>query len=354
MKTIQRSILRELLLAFLLGVLALNFVLMTEKVLRLTRLLSTVGASLEDMTRIILYLQPQITVLTIPMSLLMAVLLVYGRMNADNEITVMRASGMSFRAISMPVFLFGAGCFLAGVATSFYVFPASAERLRAVVSRVIAERAPYAIEEGIFNTSFRDIVVFVKEKPSVGRMNGIFIYDERKKEQPTVVYAREGVISGSDGYSISFELRDGHVHMVRDGASTELSFRRYVLSLPTALETPPRKYHELTPIELLREAGTGGANRTKILLEFHRRLSLPAVCLLLVFFGPPLALKAGKAGRLGGLTIGLSVFALYHGALVYSENLVRSGKLPHYVGAWAPAVVLGAVALWMFRKADSR
>lgn len=354
MNTIQRSILRELLLTFLLGVLTFNFVLMTEKVLRLTSLLSSVGASLLDMIRIILYLQPQVTVLTIPMSMLMAVLLVYGRMNADNEITVLRASGMSFRAISRPVLVLGAGCFALGIAMSFYIFPASAQRLRAEVSRVMAERAPYAIEEGIFNTSLKDIVVFVKEKPSVDRMNGIFIYDERKKGQPTVVYAREGAISGSDGYGISFELRDGQVHMVRDGGSTELSFTRYVLSLPTALEKPARKYHELTPFELLREAGSDRDQRTRILLEFHRRLSLPALCLLLVFLGPPLALKAGKTGRLGGLTIGLSVFALYHGALVYSENLVRSGNLPHYVGAWAPALVLGALAVWMFRKAAAR
>jgi lipopolysaccharide export system permease protein len=354
MKTIHRSILQELLLTFLLGVLTLNFILMTEKVLRLTRLLSSVGASLQDMMKIVLYLQPQIMVLTIPMSLLMAVLLVYGRLNADNEITVLKTSGMSFRAISTPVFLFGAGCFIAGIAMSFYIFPASAVRLRAVVTRVITERAPYAIEEGIFNTSFKDIVVFVKGKPSRERMNGIFIYDERRKDQPTVVYAREGVISGSDGYSISFQLMDGHVHIVRGETSTDLSFGRYVLALPTALEKPPRKYHELTPFELLREAETDRQQRTRILLEFHRRLSLPAVCLLLVFFGPPLALKAGKTGRLGGLTIGLSVFAVYHGALVYSENLVRSGRLPHYLGAWAPAVVLGAVAIWMFRKADSR
>jgi lipopolysaccharide export system permease protein len=261
---------------------------------------------------------------------------------------------MSFRAISRPVLVLGAGCFALGIAMSFYIFPASAQRLRAEVSRVMAERAPYAIEEGIFNTSLKDIVVFVKDKPSVDRMNGIFIYDERKKGQPTVVYAREGAISGSDGYGISFELRDGQIHMVRDGGSTELSFTRYVLSLPTALEKPARKYHELTPFELLREAGSDRDQRTRILLEFHRRLSLPALCLLLVFLGPPLALKAGKTGRLGGLTIGLSVFALYHGALVYSENLVRSGNLPHYVGAWAPALVLGALAVWMFRKAAAR
>ncbi len=47
-------------------------------------------------------------------------------------------------------------------------------------------------------------------------------------------------------------------------------------------------------------------------------------------------MMAGKTGRLGGLTIGLSVFTVYYMLLVYGENLVRAGKVSHYIGAWSP------------------
>ncbi|GAB4389222.1 MAG: LptF/LptG family permease [Thermodesulfovibrionales bacterium] len=355
MKTIHRAILKELLASFLVGLVALNFVLMTEQILRLTKLLSSVGASFRDMLAIILYLQPQLSMLTVPMAFLIATLLTYGRLNADSEITVLRASGMSFSSISAPALAFGAACFAAALVASFYAAPLGARNLRQSVSAVISERAPYAVEEGIFNTSFRDIVLYVREKPSRDSFSGVFIYDERRPGQPTVIYARSASVSSSNGAGIFFTLRDGHVHIVRGETATDLSFGSYRLALPSALEKPSQKLGELTPAALLREAGRlSGAERARALLEFQRRLTLPALCLLLAFFGPPLAMKAGKTGRLGGLALGLSVFAAYYIAMVYSEGLALSGRLPLLAGAWAPAAVLGALALWMRRKENAR
>ena len=74
MYILHRSILRELLISFLLSVVFLNFTLMMEKLLRLSRLLSSVGASPLDIAQIIFYLQPQLFILTIPMAMLLSVL----------------------------------------------------------------------------------------------------------------------------------------------------------------------------------------------------------------------------------------------------------------------------------------
>jgi lipopolysaccharide export system permease protein len=356
-KTISRSILGELLATFFLGLLALNSVIVMEKVMGFKKVLYSVGASLADIGGIVFLLQPQITVLTTPLAFLISVLLTYGRLNADSEVVVLKASGMPFRAISRPVMAMGIGCFAACALLSFYVAPAGAGKLRVMVSEVITRRVPHAIEEGIFNTAFRDVVIYVKEKPAEDMLGGIFIYDGRTPERPTFMYAGEGSVSTSStgGYDISFTLRDGHIHLVRGHASTDISFGKYVFSFPLGLSTPARRHNELTPAELLRGSKRlRGGERTKMLLEFHRRLSLPAICLVLIFLAPPLALKAGKTGRLGGLTIGLAFFALYYAALISSENIAMTGEIPHYAGAWLPALALGAFAVRMFLKEDSR
>ncbi len=70
--------------------------------------------------------------------------------------------------------------------------------------------------------------------------------------------------------------------------------------------------------------------------------------------GTPLSLKAGKSGKLGGLALGMLVFALYYAAIVYTEGLAEAGTLPHWLGAWLPALVFGALAVRMFRRASSR
>jgi lipopolysaccharide export LptBFGC system permease protein LptF len=74
MKIIHRSILRELILTFILSLASLNFILMMEKLLRLSRFLSGVGTSILDMAKIILFLQPQLFILTIPMAFLLSTL----------------------------------------------------------------------------------------------------------------------------------------------------------------------------------------------------------------------------------------------------------------------------------------
>ena len=73
----------------------------------------------------------------------------------------------------------------------------------------------------------------------------------------------------------------------------------------------------MSPLELIKAANEMPDKKTQFLLEFHRRLSMPAICLIIIILGPSLSLMAGKSGRLGGLTVGLSVFAVYYTLLLY-------------------------------------
>ena len=354
-KIVYRAILKELLLTFSLSLVSLNFILMMEKVLRLSRVLSGVGASLSDMTKIILYLQPQIMILTIPMSLLLATLLTYGRLNADNELTILKTAGMSFGRISLPVLLFGSLCFVMGLLVSFTLGPLGANKVRDTITRIVTQKAPMAIEAGIFNTSFRDIVILVREKPASDEMRGIFIYDNRNRKEPKVLTAKEGRVYADREFNLSLYMKDGFIHIVRPGGSTEIFFTGYNLSLNLSVEGPTRKNSEMTPGELLGEAeGKEPKEKIPFFLELHRRLSLPSLCLLLMFLGPPLSLVSGKSGRLGGLTIGIAVFTIFYVMLVYGENMARTGRIPHYAGAWLPTVIIGACSLAAFRKAGSR
>ncbi len=355
LKTIHKTVLAELVQTFLLSLVSLNFILMMEKVLRFSRLLSGVGASVSDMTKIVLYLQPQLMILTIPMSLLLATLLTYGRLNADNELIILKTAGMSFRGISLPVFIFGSFCFLAGLLVSFFLGPFGAIKVRETISTIVMQKAPLAIEAGIFNTSFKNIVILVRDKPAPGAMKGIFVYDNRDAKEPKVLVAKEGVISSGKEFNLSMYMKDGYMHIPRSEGSTEIFFDGYNLTLNLAVEGQSRKNSEMTPLELL---GTAKESEPKeaisYLLEFHRRLSLPSLCLVLLFLGPPLSLLSGKAGRLGGLTLGIGVFTLFYVMLVYGENMARTGTVPHYIGAWAPVAIIGTFALIAFRKAGSQ
>jgi lipopolysaccharide export system permease protein len=293
--------------------------------------------------------------LTIPMSLLLSTLLVYGRMNMDNEIIVMKASGMNFREISLPVMILGIICFLASISVSFYIGPNSSVKLREAIAQIITLRSTVSVEEGTFNTSFKDIVIMVKEKKSNDTLGDIFIYDSRKKNEPKILMAKEGKFYIQDGINIGLHLQNGYINITRPATTTEMFFDRYNMTLSIEAESPTPRKTESTPMQLLQEARQADRHIRKAshYLEFHRRLSLPAVCLILIFIGTPLALMAGKSGRLGGLAIGLLVFTVYYMLLIYGENLVMAGKIPHFIGAWSPGLLLGITSFALFKRAGS-
>ncbi|HEB01729.1 MAG TPA: YjgP/YjgQ family permease [Nitrospirae bacterium] len=355
MNVLSRSIFKELFLTFLLGVFALNFLLVTEKMIRLTKRLANVGLSPGDMLSVLVYLQPLFTVLTVPMALFFAILLVYGRMNADNEIVIMRTNGMSFTRIAAPAFVLGIFCLLVSLGASFWVAPAGARKLRQKVADIISVRAGGAIQEGIFNTFFDDIVIFVKKKTDSGVLQGMFMYDSRNRDRPTVVYAREGRVSTEGRRSIVMELKDGHISFVGKESATDLTFTSYKLRVPIQIFEAIRGQTEMTPFGILEAAALlPPKKRTNLMMEFHRRFTFPFLSVVLMVLAPPLSFMAGKTGRFSGLALGFLVIASYNILLLYTEEMVRVGRLSHFAGSWLPAVLFLGVSIYVFMREARR
>ncbi len=353
MLLIHRTILKELLIFFIFSILFLNFALMMEKLIRIARMLAGVGSSFFDIAKIILYLQPEMFILTIPMALLLSVLLTYGRMSADNELTILQNAGMPFIKISKPVMYLGITCFLLSISMSFYLGPKGSTLLREKVSEIFTKRAALTIEEGIFNTAFKDIVILIKEKPSENTLRGLLIFDERKKDEQRIILAKDGEMA-MHGEGIIFALLKGQIYISKKNSITEISFEKYqFILIPTATGFG-RKKSEMTPLELFDASKTEPDQKVKYVTEFYRRFSLPALCLIIIFLAPPLSLLSGKSGKLGGLTIGLSVFAAYYTILLYGENLAKTEKVHHFIGAWMSFLILAIFSIILFYKVNKK
>ncbi len=355
MKIIHRTILKELVLALLVSLPVLNFILMMEKILKLSRFLSSVGAGPKEFFLIILYTQPELLLVTIPLGFLFSVLYTYGRMSADNELLVLRGSGMSFRQIIAPVALLGAACIILGFFVSFRLGPDGKRVLRTEVSRIIRERAAYAIEPGVFNSFISGTVIYA-EGGSGRALKGIFIYDHRKKNQPVVIYASQGRIAPSgEEDAVSFDLKNGLIHMISDDRLTEIFFGNYHLVLPILGGEQTRQLAELTPCELMREArAMQGSDRVSRYIEFYKRFTYPLFTFAMIFFAPVLSLYSGKRARLGGLAIGTVVFTVYYMMLTYAEKLTAAGELDPVIGGWLPFVIITAASLYAFRVAEKK
>ncbi|MBF0472158.1 MAG: LPS export ABC transporter permease LptF [Nitrospirae bacterium] len=349
-KLIDRYIYKDLFISFMLILAALNMVVMMERVLKLSRLLANMGATLSDFLKLIVYIQPQLLLLTLPLSCMIAIIITYSRLSTDNEIIIFRVTGMSLLQIATPAIMFGLICFIIGFATSFYLSPLGSRAFREKFTQIFTQKAPIAINQGMFYTFFENMVIFVGEKPSKNDLKNIFIYDNRRTNDPWIIYASSGEVAFYEDLKAGFILRNGRVFFSKDNSSTTLTFAKYIISIN--LKQPMDiKNNELMPFELLKKSEKlSGFEKNSTLLEFHRRLTFPFTILALMLIAVPLAIISSRSGKMAGAGIGLIVYIIYYGLLLYLEGLSESGSVSNYMSGWMPVVILILVCFYVFNK----
>ena len=94
-RILYRYTLREMLAPFALGLTIFTFVLLLARLLRLIELVVNRGLPATQVSQLFLYLLPAFLEVTVPMAMLLAILVAFGRLSADSEITALRSSGVS-------------------------------------------------------------------------------------------------------------------------------------------------------------------------------------------------------------------------------------------------------------------
>jgi len=122
-KILNRYIAREITIPFLLGLSIFTFIMLMDRLLKLTELVINKGVKLVEIVKLIIYILPSFFTVTIPMAFLLAVLLAFGRLSSDEEITAAKSSGISLIQMMPPVFMLSLIAFAATLFLSVYALP---------------------------------------------------------------------------------------------------------------------------------------------------------------------------------------------------------------------------------------
>jgi lipopolysaccharide export system permease protein len=85
-------------------------------------------------------------------------------------------------------------------------------------------------------------------------------------------------------------------------------------------------------------------------VEIHKKISIPAACIVFVFVGAPLGIKARRGGAAAGF-ISVGFFLLYYLFLVGGEELADRRFISPWLSMWLPNIVLGAAGIWLTTRA---
>ena len=338
----------------------LVFVFLMTRILEITDMVVNYQVSLWVIARLFFYTMPFFLQFVIPMSVMMAVLLTFLRLSSDNEITAMKASGVSVYRLLPPVMIFS----LLGAAATAYVavvgLPNGRLAIRDLLYTVATSHTEVGLKERTFSDTFNGVMLYINRIDARSHtLHDVFIEDHRDaRVRSTVVAAVGQLIRPKAGEAVfHLHLRQGTINQVDLETRTAhtIRFDTYDIRLNvsqvlSSAITGEKDEEEMTLGELYQRIETAPQRDSRYfmaLMEIHKKFSLPFSCIALGILAVPLGIQSRMAKRSFGVGLGLFFFLCYYILLSIGWVFGETGAYPPGIGMWVPNAVMGSIGIFL-------
>ncbi|MBN1466037.1 LptF/LptG family permease [candidate division KSB1 bacterium] len=426
-----RYILKEHVGPFLFGLAIITLVFLLNIIFReLGRILSR-GLGLSIIAEFFLLNMAWIIALAIPMAVLIASLMAFGRLSGDGEITAMKAGGVSILNIMLPVFFASIVLALFLIWFNNNVLPDANYRTKLLASDIFRKRPTLNIEPGVMYNDIDDysmLVQSIEGKTDTSYVTSISIEDNSDPGKSTFIHAKRGKIFLDQTGVLYLILYDGYMHELNLDKMEQYStidFPRQTVSISvpdmvlTRTEEGYRgdrekssqmmlaevnanridlaerrqraaglihgyfmKYLPLhqgdtagvdTPLpeetidnpyrlERIRSDNIHLKNQVKseisslaaldkenwrLLVEVHKKYSIPIACIVFVLIGAPLGIMARRGSLAVAGGIAFLFFLLYWATLIGGEELADNQFISPFWAMWTANILCGAGGIYL-------
>lgn len=353
-------IIREITSLFLLGIAIFTLILLMGRLIKLTDMVISRGVPLGDVSRMIIYLMPSFLVFTIPMAFLLAVLLAFGRLSADNEITVLKAGGISLAQLMPPVLVCAVAASLLALAAGNIGAPMGNSAFKKLSINVLKQNVFATIREKIFWDDIPGLVLYTDHyNEEQRRLTGIIIHDSREAARPLTIFASEGFMAGGESRDqVRLVLANGSIHTAgKDDGYRLVNFGQYVMTLNAkgGGAAGGRNELDMDSSELRRmiaAPGTAPQTRFNMLTELHGRFALPAASLVFAVLAVPLGMQNRRSGKSGGFSISIAVLLSYYILMSLLRTLAERGALAPIIALWLPNIIFLTIGCFLLKMAS--
>ncbi|MFP6872819.1 MAG: LptF/LptG family permease [Verrucomicrobiales bacterium] len=300
---------------------------------------------------------PQVVVMILPITLLLAILYSLSRMSKSNEIISMISTGKSLRSILMPLFLVGFYLSLVSLALNYEWAPEAEGRKKAVMSSMKkdarAKESRYAVHARLYRNREDRRTWFVGRIPfdlAGDKLSNIEIYQADEAGNTKLAYFAEK--AAWNYFTREWRLiRGTAVYFDTDGDVVSQT-RFDVRMLSNWRETPWKIYSGSLIPEQLGVPGlafhmkTNSDQPARLLAPFkthwHYRWALPWSCLGITLIAAPLGIVFSRHGVMGSVAAALLIF---FGMLVCENIFLALGqgmRIPAFFGAWTTNIILAS------------
>ena len=366
MKTLNVYVTKNFVLVLLMAILVVTFGIMGANMLQVFKAISR-GIPLGDALVSFLYYMPFSLSIAIPVGVFVATMLVFGRMSADNEITAMRACGISVLQIISPLIIlaFILTCFC--LALQLEIGPYYAGKGKELLKTIAVSRPLSIIDPGR-PIDYQGSSIYIGDRVGEKGIKDVQIFQfatspsEKKYLKQDITAASGQILVDAKKRHLIIELFDSSIVRYTPGKKRpDRTFsKRFQLILDYGKKFNEIKLAKRTTFLSLKDLFAKtimyhkrGMSTLALEIELNRRIAFGLAPIAFLLLGMPLAIRTSRRETSVGLLIGVVLAGLYFITIMVVQALVRFPTLHPELLLWVPNILYqfgGAFFIWRITK----
>ncbi len=293
-----------------------------------------------------------------PVAVLLAGLWSLGSLSKNYELTAMKAGGISFRRILVPMLGLALAISLLILILNESLIPPLNMKVKRFEQTRMGERPEYERRDNVaFYSPDHQYLIYMKTFDGE-RSQMLQIQILTRREDGTLarrIDAQKGLYSNG-GWNF-IEGIERQFDIAGENILKEECFKEKYLPLevkPSDFSREIQKPEELNFVQLARyitQSRRGGYDVRRYLVDLHLKIASPFACLIVLLVGAPLAVFSPRSGRL--ISFGMAIFIgfLYWGGVSIGRSLGRVGILTPFLAAWLANLLFIGLGLYLLRRA---
>ncbi len=357
MPIIDRYIFKQLAPPFLYGLVIFTFSVMMNRALMLAQMVLNKGISISDILKLASLTIPSFMIITLPVSFLLAILVVFGKLTQDNETMALRASGINIFKLTKPALLFSLIPLTLSILFSFYLGPRFNFFFRTLAVKDVEKAALSALKKNSFTNKLGNTRIFVKYVDrNKSTLKGIFILNKINNTPQTLIARSGRIVYDNKLNSLSLFLNNGVIQNQNPGAKDfwSLHFNSYKINIRLKGLSFPQKngsVHFMTFSQIAKKylMEKDRALKNVYLAYLYKKISIPAATVLFIFIGVPLGMYLEKRSLFMAIFYTISIIIIYYILFTSGFYLALRNALNPVPGVWGAdmfLLVAGALLYW--------
>lgn len=344
---IDRYIGREIILSSLTVIFVLLVIVMSTELVHFLKYLVEGRIPADSLVSFMLNSLMEYTITLIPLSLFLGVLLAFGRLYKDSEMTAIMSAGIGPMQWNRSLLLIAIPVSLVVLLLMLFAGPWVSQQHDDIKSEIKARSESSMFSAGQFNktSSGKDVFFMASNDDESGLMSSVFHNSNRGGENAVDIATSATSIRDSKN-NLFTVMHNGHQYIGNAGEANfrTIEYEEYGVLMPDAKK--PDKFvdnESRTTAELWNETFP------PLRAELQWRFTVPMAALISAMIALPLSRTSPRGGRFAKMSLALLVYLVYSNMLAVGKTWLINESVPFWVGTWWVHLVALAILglFWM-------